>query len=348
MLEKVDFPSDISPAASRQGAYPKVLVTGATGFIGRHLVSALLARGYTVDALVRNREKARTLWPDNSVGIIPGDLTQANTLESACDGVSIVFHLASCNYAAANNAEEMNRMHQEVTVKGTQSLLAVAENAGTKNFIFVSSVKAMGEGGRDCLNETSLPVPETAYGRAKLAAEQVVLEAGGTCAMHTYNLRLPMVYGLDNRGNLWRMVTAIERGWFPPLPVLENRRSMVHVNDAIQAILLAAERGQAKNQTYIVTDGRAYSTSQIYELIRQALGQNIPRWRIPSPLLWAGAKMGDCAERLRGNPAPFNSEYLHKLIDSAWYSSEKIQRELGYTPQYSLETALPEIIQQIH
>lgn len=324
----------------------KVLVTGATGFIGRHLVGALLRGGCAVNALARNREKAGALWPDNLVGIVLGDLAKPDTLENACDGVSAVFHLASCNHGDHGNPGEADKMHQEVTVRGTKSLLAAARKAGVERFIFVSSVKAMGEGGRDCLDESSPSVPETAYGRAKLAAEQIVAEAAH--AVHVCNLRLPMVYGLDNKGNLSRMIAAIERGWFPPLPVLENRRSMVHVSDAIQAIMLAAESAQARSQTYIVTDGRTYSTSQIYELMQQALGQAIPRWRIPSLLLRAGAMMGDFVEYIGRRPAPFNSDSLRKLIGSAWYSSEKIQRELGYMPQHSLELALPEMIQEFH
>lgn len=326
----------------------KVLVTGATGFIGRHLVGALLRGGCTVNALARNREKAGALWSDNLVGIVLGDLAKPDTLENACDGVNAVFHLASCNHADHGNPGEADKMHQEVTVKGTKSLLAAAGKAGVERFIFVSSVKAMGEGCRDCLDESSPSVPETAYGRAKLAAEQIVVEAGNAYAMHVCNLRLPMVYGLDNKGNLLRMIAAIERGWFPPLPVLENRRSMVHVSDAIQAIMLAVESAQARNQTYIVTDGRTYSTSQIYELMQQARGQAIPWWRVPVLLLKVGAMMGDFIEHIGKRPAPFNSDSLHKLTGSAWYSSEKIQRELGYTPRHSLEIGLSEMIQEFH
>jgi UDP-glucose 4-epimerase len=322
------------------------LVTGATGFIGRHLVAALLERGYKVKALVRNKDKAGTLWPDNSVTVSQGDLTQSATLENSCVGIDSVFHLASCNCAEDSDGGEAEKLHQAVTVQGTRCLLRAAARAEVKSFIFISSVKAMGEGHRDCLDEMSPPTPETAYGRAKLAAEQIVLEAGRKYGMHVCNLRLPVVYGLGNAGNLPRMIAAIEGGWFPALPAVGNRRSMVHVNDVIQATLLAAENVQAKNQTYIVTDGRVYSTSQIYDLIQQTLGRRIPRWRVPALLLQMGAKVGDAAEWLWGNPGFFNSESLHKLIGSAWYSCDKIQQELGYTPQYSLEGALPEIVRK--
>jgi UDP-glucose 4-epimerase len=324
----------------------RTLVTGATGFIGRHLVATLLERGCSVRALARDKDKARAIWADNSVAVNQGDLAQPATLENICAGINIVFHLASCNYAEDSSGGEAEKLHQEITVQGTRCLLEAAVRAGVKEFIFISSVKAMGEGSRDCLDETSPPVPETAYGRAKLAAERIVTETGSKYAMHICNLRLPMVYGLDNAGNLPRMIAAVERGWFPALPAVGNRRSMVHVNDVIQAILLAAEKAQARNQTYIITDGRVYSTSQIYDLIRQALGRPIPRWRVPALILRAGASVGDLAEWFWGSSAFFNSASLHKLMGSAWYSSDKIQQELGYTPQYSLEGALPEMIRE--
>jgi nucleoside-diphosphate-sugar epimerase len=202
----------------------------------------------------------------------------------------------------------------------------------------------MGEGGWNCLDEDSPVAPRTAYGRAKLGAERVVLEAGRTYDMHVCNLRLPMVYGCDNKGNLPRMAIAIDRGWFPPLPEVENRRSMIHVDDVVRAMLLAAENPQACNQTYIVTDGCIYSSRQIYILICQILGRRIPQWHFPVGLLQMGAKIGDLTERVLKRGVPLNSQILYKLIGSAWYSCAKIQMELGYSPRHSLETALPEIL----
>jgi nucleoside-diphosphate-sugar epimerase len=255
-----------------------------------------------------------------------------------------VFHLASGSFAENDDTGEAERLHQRVAVEGTRELLKLAAKANVKRFIFVSSVKAMGEGGWNCFDETSPAVPETAYGRAKLGAERLVLEAGRTYGMHVCNLRLPMVYGCDNKGNLPRMAIAIDRGWFPPLPEVKNRRSMVHVDDVVQAMLLAVESPQAGNQTYIVTDGRTYSSRQIYILICQVLGQPIPWWHFPAGLLRMGAKIGDLAERVLKRGVPLNSQILYKLIGSAWYSCAKIQKELGYNPQHSLETALPGII----
>ncbi|QBQ53512.1 NAD-dependent epimerase/dehydratase family protein [Nitrosococcus wardiae] len=322
----------------------RALITGATGFIGQRLVALLLPRGDSIRVLVRNVEKAKAIWPTDSLSVFRGDLTEPRMLGNLCKDVDTVFHLASGSFAEDDDSGEVEQLHRKVIVEGTRKLLELAAQTGVRRFIFISSVKAMGEGGRECLDEASPVAPQTAYGRAKLAAEQVVLEAGRIYDMQVCNLRLPMVYGGDHKGNLPRMAMAIDRGWFPPLPEVENRRSMVHVDDVVQAMLLIAENPLADHQTYIVTDGYIYSSRQIYILLCQALDRHVPWWYFPAGLLRTGAKAGDLVERVLKRRVPLNSRVLYKLIGSAWYSCAKIRKELGYRPQHSLETALPEIL----
>jgi UDP-glucose 4-epimerase len=118
----------------------------------------------------------------------------------------------------------------------------------------------------------------------------------------------------------------------------------VHVDDVVQALLLAAEKPEAAGQTYIVTDGRVYSTRGIYRLICAALGRSAPRWAVPIGLLKLLAAVGDLIGKVKGRAFVFNSMTLEKLIGSAWYSSAKIALELGYQPTRSLEDSLPEMI----
>ena len=139
------------------------------------------------------------------------------------------------------------------------------------------------------------------------------------------------------------MIAAIDRGRFPPLPEVHNRRSMVHVEDVVQALLLAAERENANGQTYLVTDDEAYSARRIYESICAALGRRPPAWRVPAWLLWAAGRFGNILRALR-LPAPLTTEALRKLLGSAWYSCEKARHELGYRPRRKLEDALAEMV----
>lgn len=273
-----------------------------------------------------------------------GDLGRPETLGDVCEGVDTVFHLAGHAHAWSDFEEADKDTHGSLNEEATRALVNFAGQSGVRRFVFFSSVKAMGEGGERQLDESCDLEPKTAYGRAKLAAEKAVLAAGEQYGMQVCNLRLSLVYGPGVKGNLARMIEAIDRGRFPATPLMKNRRSMVDVRDVVQAALLAAGRTEANGQTYVVTDSRPYSTSDIYHAIRKALGKDAPRWLVPMSLLKALATAGDALGRVRGRRFMFDSDALEKLTGSAWYSSAKIGAELGYQPLYTLEQALPEMI----
>jgi len=319
-----------------------VLVTGGSGFIGRRLVYALLRQGAVVRVLSRSPKRLQGTWPQGRVDFVQGDLETPESLKGACNGVHTLFHLASCTHMLGPAADDSEH-HRQVTEQGTLALLQVAQAAKVACLVFASSVKAMGEENELRLDESSEPAPENAYGRAKLHAEQAVLEGAAGGSMRASVLRLPMVYGPGNKGNLPRMIKAIRRHRFPPPPDVHNRRSMVHVDDAVQAMLLAAVRERANGEVYIVTDGRVYSTREIYRMITMNLGRRPPRWSLPLWSIQYGARVGDLLLRL-DIPVPLNSSAVRKLFGSAWYSSEKIREQLGFEPRYDLVRALPEIV----
>jgi UDP-glucose 4-epimerase len=334
-----------------------VLVTGATGFIGRHLVSALCSSNAKVLALARNAAEIAGLSTDDRVVGIVRDLTQAGSLGEVLRDVDVVFHLASggegpdatpksslsrrSEAGGTSNAEESEG---GVTIRGTRKLLDAAVQMGAKKFVFFSSVKAMGENTAMRLDETSETHPASAYGRAKLAAESLVFEVGRRHGLHVCVLRLPLVYGLDNKGNIARMIVAIDHGRFPLVPKIENKRSMVHVSDVVQAALLAAEKPEANGRLYIVTDGQTYSTHDLYVKICEGLGRGVPGWHVSVGVWRALAKIGDVIGAIRGRPFAFDSGALQKLIGSAWYSSDKIARELGYWPTHTLDDGIKEMV----
>jgi nucleoside-diphosphate-sugar epimerase len=180
------------------------------------------------------------------------------------------------------------------------------------------------------------------YGQSKWQAEQLVLHGG--YVPHPVVIRPSMVYGSTDKGNLPRMIRAIQRGWFPPLPHSPHCRSMVHVEDVVQAALLAAEQAAAAGQIYIVTDEQAYTTRQLYDWIRAALGLAPFNASVPLPLLHALARVGDGIGHVRGRRFVFDTDALEKLTGPALYSSAKIRQQLGFSPQMTLERALPSII----
>ena len=252
------------------------LVTGANGFIGRNLCETLQKQGVTVRALLRRDIKGP--WDE----VIISDLVTNDLPSETLENVETVFHLAGKAHAV-NEINNSQDDYNPVNVGGTQKLLAAAASAGVQNFIFCSSIKAMGEGGYYPQKESDPALPVTFYGKSKLEAEMLVIKAHGI--PHTSVFRPAMVYGPNNPGNLDRMIKAISKGFFPPLPKLENKRSMVHVDDVISAALLLKNNEKANRQVYNVTDGEYYSTSDIVQWIRADLGLSPHKLETPLFLL---------------------------------------------------------------
>lgn len=313
-----------------------VLVSGATGFIGRRLCTRLQDEGEDVLALVRH--KAAGPW----ARVLVHTLGQASLPAGALSGVRAVFHLAGRAHAE-DVGEEGTRAYNEVNVIGTRTLLEAAAMAGVERFVFVSSVKAMGEGGSaDCVNEEMPPAPATPYGRSKLEAEHLVLEGG--YVPHPVVLRPALVYGPCVKGNLNRMIEAIRAGTFPPLPGVRNLRSMVHVDDLVEAALCVASERQAAGEVFLVTDGQLYSTGDIYRGIRSALGLPPSSVGFPVFLLQMLATLGDGYQWLNKGRSPISTRSLAKLVESECYDSRKLNRVCGFRPRRSLWEVLPQMV----
>jgi UDP-glucose 4-epimerase len=337
-------------------------VTGATGFIGRRLCARLRGSGASVIGLARRASPRAAAAPVDAW--VEGDLGDDAPL-SLPKGIDTVFHLAGKAHALSEVAQD-DAEYARINTEGTRRMLEAAKEAGVRAFVFFSTVKAVGEGPRtenggprtevgfssrasatqNAAAETVLATRfasgwDTPYGQSKRAAERLVLEGG--YVPHPVVLRPSLIYGPSPKGNLEKMITAVRRGRFPPLPETGNRRSMVHVDDVIDAALVVARSPAAAGGTYIVADNEPFSTRQLFEWISEAVGQPVPRWSVPMWTMCVLGRVGDLIGRLRGRRFVFDSDALEKLTDSAWYSSEKLQRELGWVPRHTLRGSLGEI-----
>ena len=325
----------------------RALVTGGTGFIGQHLVRRLVQKGYGVRVLMRTsaslRPSLRSAIP-SVVELVEGDIRDAAKVKEATAGADPIFHLAGRAHILSEAAEDDAAYHA-VNVEGTRNVLEGAIAGGVQRVIFFSSVKVFGEETRECLDETAPARPLTAYGRTKLEAETLVREYARATGGLGVSLRLPLVYGPGVKGNIYRMIWAIDHHLFPPFPDLQNRRSLVHVSNVVEAALLAASCAPASS-CYIVTDRLPYSTRKLYEMICRALRKQVPHWQMPIAALGILGRLGDLAGRITNRRFPIDSDSLDKLVGSAWYSSQRISRELGYVPTIDFEGALPELITQ--
>lgn len=323
-----------------------VLVTGATGFVGQRLCARLREQGACVIGLARPSGTRSPLPRVDSW--IEADLAR-DTPFKLPRGIDTVYHLAGKAHALAEVRQDV-REYDQINHEGTRRIFAAANRVGVRAFVLVSTVKAggagVGEGGPGggpmrALDESAAGDPDGPYGQSKRAAERVVLESG--YIPHRVVLRPCLVYGPSPKGNLEKMIDAVRRGRFPPLPEVGNRRSMVHVDDLVEAALLAARHPAAAGGTYIVADNAPFSTRQLFEWICAALDRPIPRWHVPISALRVLGRTGDVIGRVRGRRFVFDSEALEKLVGNAWYTSALAQRELGWSPRFTIRDALPEM-----
>lgn len=311
------------------------LVTGATGFIGSRLARRLQGEGRPCRLLARRADRDRAVFA--------ADLDNPAMLAEACTGIDTVLHCAGYAHAFNARQEHETTHHWRVNFEGTRNLAEAAGQAGVRRFVFLSSVKAMGEPGARCADEEYPGLPNTAYGRAKRAAEEAVRNAAPRYGMEVVILRLAMVYGAGGKGNLERMGRMVRQGWFPPLPETGNHRSLVHVDDVVAAICTVTDDARANGRTYIITGPEAPSGKELHATMRRVLGKKASRWAVPETVLRMAARAGDGLESLCGRRFPLNSETIDRLLASAWYSSDRIARELGWHPVISLETGLQEM-----
>ncbi|HYM23133.1 MAG TPA: NAD-dependent epimerase/dehydratase family protein, partial [Vicinamibacterales bacterium] len=225
----------------------RVFVTGGTGFIGSRLVARLVGAGVSVRVLTRN-PSARI----GDVDVVHGDICDFDTVARACEGTDTVFHLAGTAHDRAARGDWTR--HRVVAVDGARTVIEAAHRAGASRFVFASSLAVFGpvEGGPH--DEETPARPASPYGRAKLEAEDVLRTAAARMGMHVAVLRPAMVYGPHCRGNLPRLIRLVDRRFCPQVPDYGTRRSVVHVDHVVEALMLAACRTQAAGQTYIVAD----------------------------------------------------------------------------------------------
>lgn len=312
------------------------LLTGATGFIGKRLLDALIADGFACRTLARR--------PNACPNQFVADLANRRVLNTACAGVTTVFHCAGHAHAFHSLSHDDDRLQWQVNFEGTRNLVEAAVENGVRRFVFLSSVKAMADPGSSCASEDLPGEPETAYGQAKRAAEETVLALGSRHAIHVVNLRLAMVYGAGGRGNLERMGRLVQRRLFPPLPETGNHRSLVHVADVVAAMRLVADDARAQGRTYIVAAHEAPSGRQLFDALRTALGMRPCAWCVPRFLLRLAATGGELLEMLTRRRMPLDHEVLDRLLESAWYSPARIERELGWQARISLADGMAEMV----
>lgn len=302
-----------------------MLVTGATGFVGRGLLSHLAAHG--VDA----RPASRMPMP-GSVRV--GEIGPGTDWSQALAGVDTVVHLAARVHVMRETATNPDSAFDHVNVHGTLNLAQQAVAAGVRRLVYISSIKVNGEatapGQPFCADDVAGPVDP--YGRSKWKAEQALRRLAAETGLQLVIIRPPLVYGPGVGGNFSALIRLVDRGVPLPFGLLDNRRSMVGLDNLHDLILAAARHPDAPGRVFLVSDDRDISTRILVQTIGRALGR--PPLLLPVP---PGFMRGTAS--LLGKTA-----VAQRLLSSLQVDIEATKAVLGWRPVSSLDQGVAQAV----
>lgn len=301
----------------------KVLVTGANGFVGSMLCKVLRERGDEIRPIVR---RSNTSVVD---AVVIGDIGANTDWAKHLDGVDVVVHLAARTHVVRETAADPLREYRDINVLGTERLARSAVQAGVRRFVYVSSVKVNGEVTTSRpFRESDKPTPEDYYGQTKWEAEQVLSELAANTDMETVVIRPPLVYGPGVKANLLALLKAVHRGVPLPFGLVDNRRSLVALDNLVDALVAAIDHPRAAGEVFLVSDGVDLSTRELVTKLAEAMGKKPRLLPVPSGFVGFGLRVlgkGDIYEKLFGS----------LQVDSA-----KIRERLSWKPVVSVDEAL--------
>ncbi|MBO4304935.1 MAG: NAD-dependent epimerase/dehydratase family protein [Lentisphaeria bacterium] len=319
-----------------------ILVTGAAGFIAQRLIAGLKNR---FDCEIRGIDIVPGPYPGCDVSEqcdLSLELKKNPVLVQLMNGVDTLYNLAGKVHSLLEVKGDVEE-YWRVNVTGSENVLNAAKQGSVRKFVFFSTVKVFGEyqtvQGDRPLCEQDEPSPDTPYGETKLVFEKELMRDCGSIT--PVILRLSMVYGSGAKGNMAKLIHAVEKGIPIPLPEFGNKRSMIDVRDVVNGAILAGTSDKARG-IYQLTDGHAYSTRQILEYVRESLGKKPGYIALPKFCFRLPALIGDGIGKLRGRRFFFDSDALNKIAGNAWFSSEKVRSELGFETVWDLKSSLLE------
>jgi nucleoside-diphosphate-sugar epimerase len=315
----------------------KVLVTGATGFIGSHLVDALLARGDEVRILVRKTSDTKYIKgyiENKEIEQVYGDLEDSPSLRNATGDMDIVYHLAGIVGKGIFSSDICQQLHK-INVLGTENLLKACLTNNIHKFVYFSSAASIGPV-KSVADETTSCNPIDPYGKSKRESEVVAMNFFEENGIPVTIIRPAMVYGPRETTNKLRLFQTIQNGTFRIIGNGDNHMCFVYVDDVVQGSILAGEKKNATGEIYILSSERAYTMNEIIGAIAKELEVRTPS-HIP---IWlaniAGFSFEIISKILKFSP-PLSRSRVKTLTHNHVYDISKAKRELGYEPKIDLE-----------
>jgi nucleoside-diphosphate-sugar epimerase len=308
----------------------KVLVTGATGFVGGHLVDALQDGSTEITVLARSHAKAAELVR-RGVRVIAGDLHDAVGLEQATMAQDVVYHVAGV--VAARNEAEFHRANEE----GTRNLLTAVEGQDRARFVLVSSLAAAGPAQRGApLTGTEPPHPVTAYGRSKLAAEQVVRSSSLPWSI----IRPPIVYGPRDREVL-KVFRLAKLGLAPVFGDGCQELSAVHAQDLARALIAVAATGTTVRKTYHACHPQIFTSQEMGQAVAAAMGRSVVTLRVPRAIGRGLLAVTEASAWLGGSATILTTDKANEFFQPAWTADPSpLTRDCGWHAQHDLASGM--------
>jgi len=302
----------------------KILVTGASGFLGRGLFEHLRSGAYDVLGSVRVAAALEEGF------ILAPELSATSDWREALAGRDVVVHTAARAHVLKETEQDPLAVFRMLNTEGTLNLARQAAAVGVRRFVFISSIGVHGLFTREgeCFTEQSPPAPHNDYARSKWEAEQGLLEIAGETGLEVVIVRPPLIYGPGVKVNFLHLLRLVESGWPLPLGGIRNRRSFLFLGNFVDAIRVCSEHPAAAGQTFLLDDGASVSTPELIRAVARAMGR-------PARLLPVPAGILELAGSLLGKRAA-----VARLTGSLVVDSSAIRSHLGWTPPYSMAAGL--------
>lgn len=316
---------------------PLILVTGATGFIGRHLCNELIQRGYRVRGCHRGRypEIQGVEWFEL------GDIGPDTEWERALDKVTHVLHLASLAHQVGVDGDEIRQRLLRINVEGTRQLVKYLASAKVKKkFFYVSSSGAVCTQSDTLITDETPCSPDSDYGNSKLAAEFVIKEILSEGLVPWVIVRPSLVYGPGNPGNMARLLRLIKTDIPLPLGSIRNRRSLLYVGNLVDALIHILEHQGATGQILAINDGEPISTPDLLRILGKVSGRRVRIVNMPVVILRIIALVGDLPKAILGHSVGLDTYSLDRLVGSHAVDIASTYKKIKWCPPYSMEEGL--------
>ena len=322
----------------------KILITGASGFIGRSLCKTLSTSGRFFRGAVRSIESISIDARSNYVSI--GDISTKINWKNALANIDCIIHCAGRVHVMNETKKNELEIYRSINVQGTKLLAQEAAKAGVKRLVFLSSIKVMGESTDN--NHTNMdakkknnfffkyndvPNPGDSYSKSKLEAEKILWEISSITGLEIVVIRIPLVYGYGVKGNLMRLIKLINFGIPLPFSCINNKRSLIGIDNLVDLLIRCCDHPNAKGKTFLASDGKDLSTPDLINYLALFMGQKVRLFPLPIFLLkFLGTIFGKKNE-------------INRLVGSLRLDNYYTRNILNWIPPVSIKEGIRRMVQ---